>query len=41
MIWYWVGDKDWSPEGYQKEWQQATLEARRLGEGPSRMFQRH
>jgi hypothetical protein len=20
MIWYWVGEKDWSPKGQQKKW---------------------
>jgi hypothetical protein len=26
MIWHWVREKDWSPEGQQKEWKQATSE---------------
>jgi hypothetical protein len=25
LIWYWVREKDWSPDGQQKEWKQATL----------------
>jgi hypothetical protein len=29
MIWYWVGKKDWSPKGQQKEWKQATSGGRR------------
>jgi hypothetical protein len=32
IIWYWVREKGWSPEGQQKEWKQATSRNRRLGE---------
>ena len=39
MVWYWVREKEWSPEGQQKEWKQATPGNRRLGK-PSRMYQR-
>ena len=39
LIWYWVREKVWSPEGQQKEWNQATSGNRRLGE-PFRMHQR-
>jgi hypothetical protein len=39
LIWHWVGGKDGSPEGQQKEWKQVTSGGRRLGE-PSRMHQR-
>jgi hypothetical protein len=31
LIWYWVREKDWSPEGLQKECKQATSGNRRLG----------
>jgi hypothetical protein len=33
LIWYWVREKDWRPEGQQKEWEQATSGGRRLGGG--------
>jgi hypothetical protein len=33
---FWVREKDWSPEGQQKEWKQATSRDRKLGE-PSKM----
>jgi hypothetical protein len=33
LIWYWVREKDRSPEGQQKEWKQATSGNRRLGVG--------
>jgi hypothetical protein len=39
LIWYWVRERNWSLEGLQKEWRQATLGGRRLGV-PSRMHQR-
>jgi hypothetical protein len=39
MIWYWAGEKDQSPESKQKEWKQATMGGRRLGE-PNRMYHR-
>jgi hypothetical protein len=39
LIWYWVREKDRSPEGQQKEWKQAISGGRRLG-GRSRMHQR-
>jgi hypothetical protein len=39
LIWYWVREKDWSPEGQQKEWKQATSGNRRYG-GHFRMHQR-
>jgi hypothetical protein len=39
LIWYWVREKEPSPEGQQKEWKQATSGNRRLG-GPLRMQQR-
>ena len=34
MIWYWVGGKDWSFEGQQKEYKQVTLWGRRLWDSP-------
>ena len=39
IIWYWVGQKVWSPEGQEKEWKQAHPELGVCG-GPSRMFER-
>jgi hypothetical protein len=39
LIWYWVREKNLSPEDHQKEWKQVTLGSRRL-KGPSRMHQR-
>jgi hypothetical protein len=38
LIWHWEREKDWSPEGQQKKWKQATSGDRRLGR-PSRMHQ--
>jgi hypothetical protein len=32
MIRYWGGEQDWSSEGKQKEWKQATLGGRRWGD---------
>jgi hypothetical protein len=34
LIWYWVREKDWIPEGQQKEWKQTTMGGRRLGYPP-------
>ena len=31
LMWFWVREKDWSPEGLQKECKQATSENRSLG----------
>jgi hypothetical protein len=39
LIWYWVREKDWSPEGQQKECKQSTSVNKRFG-GPLRMHQR-
>jgi hypothetical protein len=36
MTWYWVREKDLSPEDQQKEWKQATSGGRKLEE-PSRI----
>jgi hypothetical protein len=34
LIWYWGWEKDWSPLGQQKEWEQPTSGNRRLGDAP-------
>jgi hypothetical protein len=34
LIWYWVRDKDRSPESQQKEWKQATSGIRRSEDYP-------
>jgi hypothetical protein len=39
LIWYWLREKDWIPEGQQKECKQASLGGSRLGV-PSRIYQR-
>jgi hypothetical protein len=31
LVWYWIREKNWSPEGQQKEWKQATSGNRRWG----------
>ena len=40
MIWYWVRERDWSPEGQQKECKQETIGNRKSGDPPPRMHQR-
>jgi hypothetical protein len=40
LIWYWVREKDWSPESLQKEGKQATSGNGRLGDTPPPVHQR-
>ena len=34
LIWYWVWEMDWSPEGLQKECKQESSENKSLGDSP-------